>query len=116
MPLSTGSPSGAPSVPAGATRVSVKDIDTATTSTNKEDVTDLDSTEREYADPPLVEGDGGNTATKTCSASGMLKGSAPEVTPTSTTTGWICEDTEVVYEVGKYATWSANWSYYPPPT
>jgi len=110
MPLS-GLPSGGPTIPAGATRVSLKEID-VTASAAKEDVTDLASAEREYADPVLVDG-AGNSATATCSATGLLKGSAPEPTDIATTTGWICEDTEEVYEVGKYATWSANWSYYP---
>lgn len=111
MPLS-GLPSGGPTIPAGATRVTLKEIDVAATAA-KEDVTDLSSEEREYAAPPLVDG-AGNSATATCSATGFLKGAAPEPTPMSTTTGWICEDAEEVYEVGKYATWSANWSYYPP--
>jgi hypothetical protein len=113
MPLSS-LPSGGPSIPAGATRVSIKAIDTAST-TQKEDVTDLSSEAREYADPPLKEG-GANSATATCSATGLLKGSGPQVSASSVTEGWICEDTEEVYEVGKYATWSANWSYYPPQT
>ncbi len=112
MPLS-GLPTGGPTIPAGATRVSIKEIDTAATDANYEDVTDLSSEEREYADPVLVEPAQGGGATATCSASGLLKGSAPEPTPTSTTTGWVCEDTEIVYEVGKYVAWSANWSYYP---
>jgi hypothetical protein len=119
MPLS-GLPSGGPSIPSGATRVSIKEIDTAATDANYEDVTDLSSAQREYADPVLVEPTEGGGATATCSASGLLKGSAPTPTPPPTPpaqdTGWVCEDTEIVYEVGKYATWSANWSYYPPVT
>ena len=113
MPLSS-LPTGGPTIPDGATRVSIKAIDTGS-STPKEDVTDLASDEREYADPPLKDG-GGNAATATCSATGLIKGSLPEVSPSNVKDGWICEDTEEVYEVGKYATWSANWSYYPPQT
>jgi hypothetical protein len=115
MPLS-GLPTSGPTIPAGATRVSIKEIDTAASEANYEDVTDLASTEREYADPPLVEPAEGGNATATCSASGLLKGSAPQPTAIGTTTGWVCEDTEIVYEAGKYAAWSANWSYYPPLT
>lgn len=111
MPISS-LPSGGPSIPAGAQKVSLKSIDPTATANNKEDVTVLGDTERQYADPPLVDG-GSGTATATCSASGLLTGSVPEVTPAGTTTGWICEDVEVTYEVGKYVTWSANWSYYP---
>lgn len=112
MPLSS-LPTTGPTIPDGATRVSIKAVDTGS-STPKEDVTDLESTEREYEDAPLKDG-GGSTATATCSATGFLKGSAPQVSSPSVTTGWVCEDTEEVYEVGKYVTWSANWSYYPPP-
>lgn len=115
MPLSS-VPGSGPSIPAGATKVSIKNMDVATASVSgkKEDVTDLSSTIREYADPVLVEpaDGGGKSATATCSASGFLKGSPPAVSPKEVTTGWVCEDAEVVYEVGKYATWSANWSYY----
>lgn len=110
MPLSS-LPNTGPSIPLGAKTVTVKDVD-VTASAAKEDVSDLSSTEREYAAPVLVEG-GSGAATKTCSASGILKGTAPEPTPIATTTGWVCEETEVTYEVGKYATWSASWSYYP---
>lgn len=117
MPLSS-VPGDGPSIPDGATKVSIKNLDvtTASMSGNKEDVTDLNSTIREYADPVLVEPEdgGGKSATATCSASGFLKGSPPAVTPSNVVTGWVCEDAEVVYEVGKYATWSANWSYYAP--
>lgn len=112
MPLST-KPTTGPSLPAGVKRVSIKDVDTSAT-TAKEDVTDLDSTEREYADPPLKDG-GAGTATKTCTASGNLKGAEFDPSPPSVTTGWVLEDCEFVYEAGKYGTWSANWSYYPPP-
>lgn len=112
MPLS-GLPSGGPTLPSGAQKVSLKDIDTDNASSNKEDVTVLGDTEREYADPPLKDGGSSAGATATCSASGLLTGSAPSVSPLSVTTGWVCEDAEVTYETGKYATWSANWSYYP---
>ena len=114
MPLS-GLPTDGPTIPAGATRVSLKSMDLSTEA-SFEDVTDLSSTEREYAESPLVEPTEGGKATATCSASGLLKASAPQPTPIETTEGWICEDTEIVYEVGKYAAWSANWSYYPPVT
>jgi hypothetical protein len=111
MPLST-KPSNGPSLPAGVKKVSIKDVDTTATAA-KEDVTDLDSTEREYADPVLKEGGGSTTATKTCSASGNLKGTEFEPDEITVTTGWVLEDCEFTYEEGKYATWSANWSYYP---
>lgn len=110
MPLSS-LPNGGPTIPAGAKTVTIKDVDVAA-SVAQEDVSDLASTEREYAEPVLVES-GENAATATCSASGNLKASPPLPTPIGTTTGWICEETEVVYEVGKYATWSASWSFYP---
>lgn len=110
MPLST-IPASGPPLPDGVKTVTLKDVDVAA-NTSYEDVTDLASTEREYASPPLVEA-GEATATATCSASGILKGTIPQPTAMETTTGWICEDSEVTYEVGKYATWSANWSYYP---
>jgi hypothetical protein len=111
MPLST-LPTTGPTIPAGANSVSLKEIDVASTA-KKEDVTTLSSEEREYADPPLIEA-GDTTATATCSASGFVM-STTTIAPTAieTTTGWICEDCEFVYEAGKYATWSANWSYYP---
>jgi hypothetical protein len=115
MPLS-GVPSGGPSIPDGATQVSIKNIDLSASDSNYEDVTDLSSTEREYADPVLIEPAAGGRATATCSANGLLKGPAPQPTPIEETEGWICEDAEVVYEAGKYAAWSANWSYYPPAT
>lgn len=101
--------SGGPSIPAGAQKISLKNLDTAAT-TAKEDVTDLSSSQREYADPPLRD-KAANGVTATCSASGLLKGGVPEPSPPGVTTGWICTDTEVTYEVGKYATWSANWEY-----
>ena len=112
MPLST-KPTNGPSLPAGVKRVSIKDIDT-TSATAKEDVTDLDSTEREYADPPLVDG-GAGAATQTCTASGNLKGAEFGPSAMSVTTGWVLEDCEFVYEAGKYVTWSASWSNYPAP-
>lgn len=111
MPLST-KPTNGPSLPAGVKKVSIKDVETTVT-TAKEDVTDLESTEREYADPVLKEGGGSTTATKTCSASGNLKGTEFEPDEITVTTGWVLEDCEFTYEEGKYATWSANWSYYP---
>jgi len=113
MPLSN-VPTSGPTIPAGATQVSIKDVD-ASANTAKEDVTTLASTEREYAAPVLVDA-GGGTATATCSASGFLTGTGPTVTPPATTTGWVCEDAETTYEVGKYATWSASWSFYPDDT
>jgi hypothetical protein len=113
MPLST-KPTNGPSLPAGVKKVSIKDVETTVT-TAKEDVTDLESTEREYADPVLKEGGGSTVATKTCSASGNLKGTEFEPDAITVTTGWVLEDCEFTYEEGKYATWSANWSYYPPP-
>lgn len=112
MPLSS-TPSGGPSLPGGVRRVSIKTIDT-TASTAKEDVTTLADDERVYADPPLKDPGASGGATMTCSASGFLTGGEFSPTPAGTTTGWIMEDCDFVYEVGKYATWSANWSYYPP--
>jgi hypothetical protein len=109
MPIST-KPNNGPTLPAGVKRVSIKDVDTTAT-VAKEDVTDLDSEEREYADPVLLDDAGG--ATKTCSASGNLKGSEFAPDQLSVTEGWVLEDCEFVYEEGKYATWSASWSYYP---
>lgn len=113
MALST-LPTGGPTIPPGAQKVSLKNIDVSSTTT-KVDVTVLTDSERKYADPPLKDG-GASAATATCSASGLLKGSPPQVTDTTVKSGWICEDTEVVYEVGKHATWSANWSFIPPTT
>lgn len=111
MPLST-LPNNGPTIPAGAKQVSIKQMD-VTATTPKEDVTTLASEEREYAAPCLVDA-GENTATATCSASGLKTTTTTlAVTATNVTTGWICEDFEETYEVGKYATWSANWSYYP---
>jgi hypothetical protein len=84
-----------------------------TASTKKEDVTDLSDTERVYEDPPLKDV-GADSPTATCSASGVMKsGTSLAITAANVQTGWICEDYEITREVGKYATWSANWSYYP---
>lgn len=113
MPLST-IPGAGPTIPSGATSVSIKDIEVAA-ATPKEDVTVLGDTSRQYASPPLVEA-GKATATATCSASGKLKSDTTlAITSAATTTGWICESFEKSYEVGKYATWSAEWSFYPSP-
>jgi hypothetical protein len=35
------------------------------------------------------------------------------VTAANVSTGWICESYEKNYEVGTYATFSAEWSFYP---
>lgn len=114
MPLSN-LPTSGPPIPVGATQVSLKDIDTSA-NTAKEDVTDLSSTEREYAPPVLIDG-GGSNATATCSASGFIKaGTTLAVSAPAVTTGWVCEEVERTYEVGKYATWSASWSYYTEDT
>lgn len=113
MPLSS-RPTGGPTLPAGVKRVSIKNVDTDS-QTAKEDVTDLDSDEREYADPPLKDGTAG-AATMTCTASGNLKSAEFDPSPITVTTGWVLEDCEFVYEAGKYATWSASWSYYPQET
>jgi hypothetical protein len=114
MPLST-SPATGPTIPAGAKTVSLKTIETAG-ATAKEDVTVLGDTSRQYAAPPLVEG-GTNTATATCSVSGMLKSNTTlAITAAATTTGWICESYEKSYEVGKYASFSAEFSFYPAAT
>lgn len=109
MPLSS-TPSGGPTLPGGVRRVSIKAIDTGS-STAKEDVTTLADDERVYEDAPLK--DPGSGATMTCSASGLLTGAEFDPTPITVTTGWILEDCDFVYEVGKYAVWNANWSYYP---
>ena len=114
MPLSS-VPTGGPSIPAGAKRVSIRDIDTAA-NTQKEDVTDLSSTKREYADPPLKDAASGG-ATQTCTASGQIKGSpSVSASPSSVKSGWICTQAEEVYEAGKFAQWSASWDYVPPST
>lgn len=110
MPLSS-VPSGGPVLPNGATQVSLKSLLPGAT-TSKEDVTTLYDSQRVYADPPLKDVEG---ATASCTASGFLDGSAPEISPPEVKSGWVCEESEVTYEVGKYATWSGSWSYYPPP-
>lgn len=116
MPLST-VPSGGPSLPAGAQKVSLKsmaDENGQSASNDKVDVTTLSDDARVYASAPLKDPGGSNGgATASCSASGLLSGSAPMADPNPVTTGWVCEDAEVTYSVGEYATWSANWSYYP---
>ena len=114
MPISTVNSSG-PAIPSGAKTISLKDIETSG-ATAKEDVTVLGDASRQYAAPPLVEG-GTNTATKTCSVSGNLKSDTTlAITAANITTGWICESFEKSYEVGKYATFSVEFSYYPPAT
>ena len=112
MPISTLTNPG-PAIPAGAKTISIKDIETAG-ATAKEDVTILGDTTRQYAAAPLVDG-GTATATKTVSVSGNLKSDTVlGITDAATTTGWICESFEKNYEVGKYATFSVEFSYYPP--
>jgi hypothetical protein len=111
MPISTAIATG-PTIPSGAKTISLKDIETAG-ATAKEDVTVLGDSTRQYAAPPLVEG-GTNTATKTCSVSGNLKSDTTlAITAANVTTGWICESYEKSYEVGKYATYSVEFSFYP---
>jgi hypothetical protein len=112
MPLSA-VPTDGPTIPAGAQKVTTKQMDVSQ-NTKREDVTDLADEERVYADPCLRDKPR-TLATAQCSASGLLKsGTSLAVTPISTTTGWICEKYSKSREVGKYATWSASWSYYPP--
>ena len=114
MPISTLTSPG-PTIPSGAKTISLKDIETAG-ATAKEDVTILGDSTRQYAAPPLIDG-GTNVATKTVSVSGNLKSDTTlAITSAATTTGWICESYEKSYEVGKYATWSVEFSYYPPAT
>lgn len=113
MPLST-IPSGVPSLPAGVQKISLKDVDT-TSGDKKIDVTVLGDTERMYDDPPLLSGDSGQP-TKTCTASGLLDGTGPEVDAPQVgvaPSGWLCDEAEISYSVGEYATWSATWNYYP---
>lgn len=107
-------PTSGPTIPAGAVKVSIKHVDAeAQANSQKVDVTDLSSTKREYAAPPLIDVGGSTTgATSTCSANGNIKGTfslAP--TPMSVTTGWICQQVEKTYEAGQYAKWQANWDY-----
>lgn len=111
MPLST-SPTTGPGIPSGATKVSIKNIDTSST-TPYEDVTVLGDTIRKYAAPCLKDA-GSGTASSTCSVSGLLKSDTTLATSAATVlTGWICESYEKTYEVGKYATFSVEFSYYP---
>ena len=111
MPIST-IPTTGPTIPAGAKSVSIKNIDTSS-ATPKEDVTVLGDTVRQYADPCLKEA-GTATASATCSVSGIMKSDTTLATTAATIkTGWICESYEKSYEVGKYASFSAEYSYYP---
>lgn len=111
MPISTLTSPG-PTIPSGAKTISLKDIETAG-ATAKEDVTVLGDSTRQYAAPPLIEG-GTNTATKTCSVTGNLKSDTTlAITAANVTTGWICESYEKSYEVGKYATYAVEFSFYP---
>ena len=111
MPLSTLTNPGAP-IPSGAKTISLKDIETAG-ATPKEDVTVLGDASRQYAAPPLIEA-GTATATKTLSVSGNMKSDTTlALTAAATVAGWICESYEKNYEAGKYATWSAEFSFYP---
>jgi hypothetical protein len=111
MPISTAIATG-PAIPSGAKTISLKDIETSG-ATAKEDVTVLGDSTRQYAAPPLIEG-GTNTATTTCSVSGNLKSDTTlAITAANVTTGWICESFEKSYEVGKYATFSVEFSFYP---
>ena len=104
-----------PSIPVGAKTIAFRNIQVANV-TPKEDVTVLGDTARVYASPPLVN-TGSATVTQTCSVSGNLKSNTMLATTASTTnTGWICESYEKTYEVGKYATFSCEFSYYPPAT
>lgn len=111
MPLS-GLPGNGPTIPDGAQRVSITDTDTS--NTPKVDVTVLEDTSRQYDDAPLKTGNDG-TPTATCTASGLLTGDPPEVdVPQAGVApdGWLCDEAEVSYNVGEYATWSATWNYY----
>jgi hypothetical protein len=111
MPISTAIATG-PTIPSGAKTISLKDIETAG-ATAKEDVTVLGDSTRQYAAPALI-GGGTKTATRTCSVSGNLKSDTTlAITAANVTTGWICESYEKSYEVGKYATYSVEFSFYP---
>lgn len=115
MPLSTVPSTGVPTIPSGAKTISLKDVEVAT-ATPKEDVTTLADSAKVYASPPLIDA-GEATATKTCSVSGNLKSDTVlALTANNVNNGWICESYEKVYEVGKYATYSVEFSYYPPAT
>jgi hypothetical protein len=112
MPLSD-IPGGVPSLPDGAQKVSLKAMDTTSTTKNI-DVTVFGDTARVYADPPLKDGTAG-APTATCTASGLITGSGPEVdAPVAgvSPAGWLCDEVEISYSVGEYATWSATYNYY----
>lgn len=112
MPLS-GIPSGGPGLPSGVLKVSLKNMDTSA-STQKVDVTVLGDNARVYDDPPLKDGNAG-APTANCTASGLLDGDGPEVDepqPGVPPAGWLCDEAELTYSVGEYATWSATWNYY----
>jgi hypothetical protein len=112
MPLSTVPSTGVPTIPSGAKTVSLKDVEVAT-ATPKEDVTTLADASKQYASPPLID-TLKTTATKTCSVTGNLKSDTTlALTANNVNTGWICESYEKSYEVGKYATYSAEFSFYP---
>jgi hypothetical protein len=112
MPLST-LPSVGPSLPAGCTNVKVKNTGAdPSSSANKSDVTTLSDDERVYADAPLIDAGSGNTSTVT--ASFILQGAAPTVTPMNVTSGWICTEVEVEYAVGEYAKGTATYVYIEP--
>ena len=108
-------PSVGPTLPSGCTNVKVKTTGAdPNASTNKVDVTTLSDTERVYSDAPLKDpgpgGDGGTTTTVTCS----FIGTAPNVTPVSTKTGWICTEVETEYAVGEMVKGTATYVYKPP--
>lgn len=112
MPLSS-VPVGGPTLPDGAQKVSLKAMDT-TSQTKKVDVTVLGDIARVYEDPPLLDGNAGEP-TATCTASGVLSGTAPEVdAPVAgvAPAGWLCDEAEISYSVGEYATWSVTYNYY----
>jgi len=111
MPLSE-LPDDGPEFPAGVQKVSLKRVD-VDHSTKRVDVTLLEDEERKYEVPPLKESTA-EKPTATCSASGLIKDSTVlEVTPIDENEGWICENYQEDYEVGKYASWSAAWIYLP---
>ena len=113
MPVSTLPTIPGLTLPAGAQKVKWEEIDVSNV-TKKEKVTVLEDEEEQYADPCLVEA-GKITATDTVAVSGLIRSDTVlEVTDPEETEGWICESFEKVREAGKYATWSSNYSYYPP--
>jgi hypothetical protein len=113
MPLSTLPTISGLTLPAGVQKVKHREVET-TYVTKKEKVTVLEDTEEQYADPPLVEA-AKVTATDVVTASGLIRSDTVlAVTDPSETEGWICESYQEVREAGKYATWDANYSYYPP--